>query len=138
MGSSESAYAYFRVADEDLPLEEISSALCMEPTESWRKGDPGQYSPTRPDSGWCLYSQLPRTNLRIDEHVETLLSVLEKHATTIRAFSERFKTYLVCVGYYSDSSPGFFLSKDVIEQLANLGLSLDCDLYCNWGDGNGP
>jgi len=138
LGDMESAYAYFRVAGEALPLEEISSSLGMRPTESWRKGDPGQYNPSRPDSGWCLYSPLPRSNLRIDEHVEALLPLLEAQTSVVRALSERFTTYLVCVGHFSESSPGFFLSKEVIERLGNLGLSLDCDLYCSAGDIDGP
>lgn len=131
LSSPESAYAYFRVAAEELPLEEISTSLGMHPSESWRKGDPGQYNPSRPDSGWCLYSPLPRSNLRIDEHVEALLPILESQAPRVRALSERFTTYLVCVGYYGESNPGFFLPKGVIERISNLGLSLDCDLYCN-------
>ena len=131
VSASESAYAYFRVARDELPLEEISSSLGVQPTDSWRKGDRGRHNPNRPDSGWCLHSPLPRSNLRIDEHVEALLPLLEAKASHVRALGEQFATYLVCVGHYSESSPGFFLSKGVIERLANLGLSLDCDLYCN-------
>ena len=137
LSDSESAYAYFRVAGEDLPLEEITSSLATQPTESWRKGDPGKYNPSRPDSGWCLYSPLTRSTLRIDEHIEALLPLLEHRTSVVRELSERYKTYLVCVGYYYESSPGFFLSKEVIARIENLGLSLDLDLYCNWGGVDG-
>ena len=64
--------------------------------------------------------------------------MLEPKASHLRALSERFAAYVVCVGHYSESSPGFFLSKLVIERLANLGLSLDCDLYCDCGESNSP
>jgi len=126
---SEEAYAYFRVEADVLPLEEITEAFGLQPTEWWRKGDVGQYAKQRPDSGWCLHSPLPRTNLRIDEHVEALLPLLEEHARIVCELGERFDTYVECVGRFSKSSPEFFLSKAVIRRLGLLGLALDCDLH---------
>ena len=137
MSDSESAYTYFRVAGEDLPLDEITTSLATQPTETWHKGDPSQYNASRPDSGWCLYSPLTCSNLRIDEHIEALLPFLEQHTSVVREFSERYKTYLVCVGYSHESSPGFFLSKEVIARIEKLGLSHDFDLYCNHGEVDG-
>ncbi|WP_404667355.1 DUF4279 domain-containing protein [Roseateles asaccharophilus] len=49
-----SAYVYFRVAGNDLPLADITSMLGIDPTDSWNRGDPSKYNPSRPDSGWCL------------------------------------------------------------------------------------
>jgi hypothetical protein len=129
----ESAYVYFRVASEHLPLEEISSSLGIEPTECWRKGDVGIYNPSRPDSGWLLYSPLPRSNLRIDEHIEALLRMLEAYTPMVREFGQRYTTSLVCVGHFSESSPGFSLSKQLVERIAKLALSLDFDLYFDCG-----
>lgn len=126
----ERAYAYFRVAADSLPLMEITDVLSLQPTESWRKGDPGAYNPSRPDSGWCYYSPLPRSNLRIEEHVEALLPLLESKSSAVNELGSRFKTYLVCVGHFSESSPSFFLSSSVVKRIAALGLSIDCDLYC--------
>jgi hypothetical protein len=130
---SEGAYAYFGIKADMLPLEEITAVLGLQPTESWRKGDVGQYVKQRPDSGWCLHSPLPRTNLRIDEHVEALLPLLEARGEFVRELGDRFQTYLACVGHFSKSSPGFFLSKAVTRRLSLLGLSLDCDLYLDDG-----
>jgi hypothetical protein len=129
----ESAYVYFRVKSDYLPLEEISSSLGLQPTESWSKGDSGIYNPSRPDSGWCLYSPLPRSNMRIEEHIAALLPLLEPSAEFVRELGDRYTTYLVCVGYFSESSPSFFLSKKVVGRIAGLGLSIDCDLYFDWG-----
>jgi hypothetical protein len=133
MSASEVAFAYFRVAGEVLPLEEITSSFGLEPSECWRKGDPGQYTAQRSDSGWCLRSPLPSSNLRIDEHIAALLPILEARREEVRELGERFETFIVCVGHYRDSSPGFFLSKNVIGRLGVLGLSLDCDLYFDDG-----
>ena len=75
--------------------------------------------------------------MRLDEHIEALLPLLERHTSAVRELGERYKTYLVCVGYYHESSSGFFLSKEVIVRIGNLGLSLDFDLYCNGGNIDG-
>ena len=137
VSSSESVYVYLRVTAEQLPLREISISMGIDPTESWRKGDAGTHNPSRPDSGWCLYSPLPRSNLRIDEHIDALLPVLEERSAAVRDLSKRFDTYLVCVGHFTDSSPGLFLSKSVVARIAELGLSVDCDLYCSRGSVDG-
>jgi hypothetical protein len=131
--TGERAYAYFRVVAEELPLEDITAMVGRTPTRSWRKGEPGERNPSRPDSGWCLHGPLPISNLRIDEHVEALLPILEERSSAIRQLGQRFDTYLVCVGNYSKSSPGFFLSSAIVERIGALGLSLDCDLYCDCG-----
>jgi hypothetical protein len=124
----ERAYAYLRVAGDALPLDEITEQMGVAPTESWRKGDAGRYASHR-DSGWCLHSPLPRENLRIDEHIEALLPLLEARAPAVRELGTRFNLYLECVGSFAKSSPGFFLSKDVVARIAALGLPIDYDVY---------
>ena len=125
-----SAYAYFRVAGDDLPLAEISAALGIEPTESWRRGDPGKYNPSRPDSGWCLHSPMARSNTNLGAHIEALLPLLKQRSSAIRNLSERFRTCLVCVGTYdSSASPGLHLSREAVALLASLGMAIDADLY---------
>jgi hypothetical protein len=128
------AYAYFRIAAENLPLADITQALGIEPTESWGKGDPGTYNPSRPDSGWCLHSPLPQTNTNLWEHIEALVPLLEQRASAVKALSEKYETYLVCVGWFDETaSPGLSLSRDVVASIASLGLALDADLYCEGG-----
>lgn len=125
-----SAYAYFRVAAPDLPLAEITAALSIEPTESWSRGEPGKYNPSRPDSGWCLHSPLPRSESNLGAHIEALLPLLRERQESIKALSERFKTFLVCVGKYDGSaSPGLCLSRESVALLALLGVAIDADLY---------
>ncbi len=122
------AYAYFRVAAESLPLAEITQSLGVNPTESWSKGESGQYNPSRPDSGWCLHSPLPKTNTNLWEHIEALLPLLEQKASAVKALSQKYKTYLVCVGWYDEAaSPGLSLSREVISSIASLGLAFDAE-----------
>jgi hypothetical protein len=125
-----SAYAYFRIAAADLPIEEISAALNLKPTQTWLRGDAGKYNPSRPDSGWCYHSPLPRTEINLGAHIEALLPLLKAREHAIRTLSERYETFLVCVGKYDDSaSPGLFISRESVALLASLGVALDADLY---------
>jgi hypothetical protein len=125
-----SAYAYFRIAAADLPIGEISATLGLEPTETWLRGDAGNYNPSRPDSGWCYHSPLPRTETNLGAHIEALLPLLKAREHAIQALSARYETYLVCVGKYDDSaSPGLFISRESVALLASLGVAVDADLY---------
>ena len=131
------AYAYFRVFGEDLPLEEITRQIGIEPTESWRKGDPWKYFKAVPTSSWCLHSPLPRTLTDLQAHVEAVLELLVPRRGAVRALSERFATSVVCVGTYdSTTSPGLYLSRDVVALMASMGLALDADLY--FGEESAP
>ncbi|GAC1376568.1 MAG: hypothetical protein NVS3B3_15730 [Aquirhabdus sp.] len=48
----------------------------------------------------------------------------------IRGLSQKFDTYLVCVGWYNETaSPSLGLSKDTVARLANMGMAIDSDLY---------
>lgn len=125
-----SAYVYFRVAGNDLPLADITSMLGIDPTDSWNRGDPSKYNPSRPDSGWCLHSPLARSNTNLGEHIDALLQVLSQRAGAVSDLSKRFETYLICVGKYDGSaSPGLFISRESVALLASLGVAFDADLY---------
>lgn len=124
------AYAYLYIGGDDLPLEEISRILGINPTESWKKGDPGVYVKERRDCGWCLHSPLPRSNSCLFEHFEALFKLLKPRVEAIRELGGRYYTSLICTGSYDGSvSPGLVLSKEDIAFLAAAGLNLDADLY---------
>lgn len=130
-------YAYYRIKEEELPLEEISRVLGLAPSECWRKGEPGRYVSARKDSGWCFHSPLPRSNTNLAEHIEALTEVLKPKAEMLRSLGQRFKTYVVCTGKFdSTCSPALFLSKETMAFLAFIGADFDADLYFEeLGDG---
>lgn len=125
-----SAYAYFKVTALDLPLSEITQLMGVEPTKSWQRGQPGEYNPSRPDSGWCLHSSLPKTNTDMLAHIESVLALLAPHHQAVQQLATQFDKYLTCVGYYDElTSPGLHLSRETVSLLASLGLAVDADLY---------
>ena len=58
-----------------------------------------------------------------------MLELLEGRASIVAELGNRFTTVLECVGHYSTSSAGLFLTADVVRRLARLNLAVDYDLY---------
>ena len=63
------------------------------------------------------------------DQFEDLLTRLESKKNNIKAVSEQFELVLLCAAYYHDCQPGIYLDRAVITRIADLGLSLDFDLY---------
>jgi hypothetical protein len=126
---TEYAYAYFRIVADDLPLDDITRRMGVAPTESWHRGSPGRFTRSRPHSGWCLRSRIPESNVVLSAHIRDVLDLLMPRADVVRALSASYRTWLVCVGTYTQSSPGLGLYANEVEALARLGVGLDCDLY---------
>lgn len=50
--NSSQSYVYFALHGDDFNPNEITSALGIEPTDSWKKGDKGQYLPNQKYACW--------------------------------------------------------------------------------------
>ena len=57
--------------------------------------------------------------------------LLESRADEIKDLAKVYQAKLEigCAIYYEDFTPGIDLSRKTIERIANLGLSIDFDLY---------
>ena len=127
--ASEYAYAYFRVIADDLPLDDITRRMGIAPTESWHRGAPGRFIRPLPHSGWCLRSRIPESNVTLSAHLQDVLALLMPRADIVRALSDTYGTWLVCVGAYTEASPGLGLDAAEVDAMSRLGVGLDCDLY---------
>ena len=125
-------FVSFGVFSFDCPKEKITELMGVEPTKSWNKGDVGVYVKKMPILGWQLYSPLGRGNYRLNDHIESLLPILENKQSVIVSFSRIYKIGIACGGYFtSDSRPALHLSSEIITRLSRLCLSVDFDLYVN-------
>jgi len=122
------------ISDENLEPDIITQALGVEPDESWSKGDP-------------ILPDAPPERMRTHEFGRWALDVpcspydnfeeqLDKLITRLEALSPILKEYIVAfdggirVGYSSgEVSIGFYLSSQIIQRMAALGLSIDFDIY---------
>jgi len=77
---------------------------------------------------WNLESGLDDTH-PIEKHIERLLEILEPLENELAKLSKNYEVYIQCVGYFPASSYGLSVSKNLIEKLHRLSLSLDYDFY---------
>ena len=124
-------YAYFWVRGFECDPEEIGSALGLLPSRTVRKGDliSEKAEKRRAESWWELHSTLPRTERFQDAHIANLLEKLMVVKSAVINLGKRYESGISCVGYYTDCNSGFHLSAELVKRCAELGLSLDFDLY---------
>jgi hypothetical protein len=108
--------------------EMITEAVGIRCDWCWRCGDTRKHTIiTEKDNGWVLHSGLPKT-ASLDEHMEALLSTVKPAKAKIRHLSLDDIVEVSCV-IYSATRPALNFGSSVIRQLAEMGASLDIDLY---------
>lgn len=122
-------YAYFWIEGFQCDPEQISHRLGMSPTEVNLKGELLAGNRVRDKNSWSIASPLARGDEFIDSHLEALLELIAPHAPEIKAIAQECEIGINCVGYFYSSHPGFHLSRELIQSLSVLELSVDFDLY---------
>jgi len=124
-------YAYFYVSDFDCEPNEISKILELEPTEVFVKGEllNEKRDRRRLRSEWIYKSTLPLSEAFQDAHLENLINKLYKKKSKILELKSRYTIGINCVGTYINVNAGFNLSAELLLSCANLGVSIDFDLY---------
>jgi len=93
--------ATLRIHGDDLPLEEISERLRVQPTHLHRKGDRrGDKSPGYLDDAWHFKPSIPETE-PLEHHIEALWQVVRPNVGYLKALKQRFKVDVFC-GYRSN------------------------------------
>ena len=126
---SDETYAYFFIEGFECEADEISASLGLEPTDAWMKGEVSGKGVIRKNSCWLLYSQLPKSELFLDKHIEALVEILLPREKNILKLADKYDCGINCVGKFSPSS-GIHLSKELLAKVTILTVPLDFDLYC--------
>ena len=129
MEESNETYAYFWVADFECTPEEITNIIGLKPSRVVLKGEPLNNGRVRKRSFWEFHSTLPITEVFQDAHLSNLMGPLLRKRDEINKIGSRFEVGISCVGYYTNVNPGFHMSAKLIKQCAELGVSIDFDLY---------
>ena len=109
----------------------VTKTLGIEPTKAFAKGDmfPNHPKNFRQNSIWELRSPLP-LSADAEEHIESLLSILESKIEIVQTAKENFDAGISCAIYYRNGcNQGFHLSEFIIARIAKMSLSIDFDLY---------
>ncbi len=123
-----------RVASETMSPADITMRLGVEPTRTFEKGslasERNPASMRRDRALWLRESGLSR-DARLEEHVESLLRVLEEHGDGFSSIQLQC-TFDLFLGYSSDKEQGgIVFDKDVLARIARAGLDLVLDIYCH-------
>jgi hypothetical protein len=122
------------ISDENLEPDVITQALGVEPNEAWSKGDPifpnapPEHRRTHEFGRWELDAPCSPYDT-FEEQLEKLITRLEALPPILKEYIATFDAGLL-VGYSSgEVSIGFYLSPQIIQRMAALGLSIDFDIY---------
>jgi hypothetical protein len=112
--------ATLRIHGDDLPFDEITERLGVQPTRLHRNGDRrGPRSPGYRDDAWQFQPSLPETE-PLERHIEALWRVVLPHVEYLKALKERFKVDVFC-GYRSNCDhAGFQVSHRCLELFTAL------------------
>lgn len=77
---------------------------------------------------WRLDSTLGPA-VALEQHIDGLLKILAPHANKISQELADYRIKFRCTLLYEDSRPGITLTKNQLQQIADLGADLDLDFY---------
>ena len=108
----------------DFELDEITSALGLQPSEVGRKGDvlEGADFPARVAT-WDLYCPSDTT---LNEQVDFLLNLLWPRAEVLRPLAERFNAEMNVVGICGEGAHVLKLNVETLHRLVSLKVTLNC------------
>ena len=83
--------ATLRIQGENIPFDEITNRLCVQPTHIHRKGDRrSQRHEGYNDDAWHFKPSLPETE-SLERHIEALWQVVKPEVAYIKALKQKFQ-----------------------------------------------
>ena len=112
--------ATLRIHGENIPFDEITNRLCVQPTHIHKKGDRrSQLHEGYNDDAWHFMPLLPETE-SLERHIEALWQVVKPEVAYIKALKQKFQVDVFC-GYRSNSdTAGFEVSHKCLELFTAL------------------
>ena len=125
--------ACLRIVADDLPHDEITRTLGVQPT-MWRKRGDRRYPGSTPakDAAWHFQPAVPE-ECELSEHLRALWQVIEPHVAYLRDLKARTRIDIFC-GYRSNhGGTGFEVAPDALKPFVALdipfGISVIIDGY---------
>jgi hypothetical protein len=126
-------HAYFTLVGDFNPSD-ISARLGMLPSRSWNKGEiNAETELERNHSRWSLNSRLSETET-LEKQVADVLEQLQPHASAIADVLASIDGLVQLVAYFYTGYTGFGLEANVVDDLAQMKLGIDCDFYYLYSD----
>jgi Domain of unknown function (DUF4279) len=119
----------FRISGFSCSPDELTAHLGIEPSKAWSRGDKvGATALVRPENGWEIIASAPE-GADLAGHIADVLSKLYpiKSRMSCKWGGRRMVS---CVIYsYDGDRPPIFLDLRLLEEIVELGASIDIDIY---------
>lgn len=114
--------ATLRIHGDNLPFDEISQRLGVEPTHCRRKGDRrGRRSPVYKDDAWHFQPDLAKTE-PLEKHIKAILDLVRPNLAYLKILKQRHRVDVFC-GYISNCDhAGFQVSHECLELFLALEI----------------
>jgi len=130
-------YATLRIFSDDSPPEEISAQLALEPTTSFKKGEPfsARVQRPRPQHGWLLCTKGLVDSKDTRRHIDWLLDrVFPVASAFARVTKDGTLSDVYSFWVSARGQGGPMLSPSQMQRLATLGVECMYDVYFRGND----
>jgi hypothetical protein len=123
----------FRVTEIGCAPGDVTAALSLQPTRTWLKGDPvhPRTALIHKDSGWEFAEEreLPEGSYYSD-WVRDFVERIHPYRAALAQACGSYAAMLSCgLTLHGEERPDLFLEAAVVRKLADLGASIDVDIY---------
>jgi Domain of unknown function (DUF4279) len=123
-----------RIKHPDVSPEEISTALSLTPSHSWKAGDMmriPQDKLLKSKQGFSYWSCRfeEEADMTLSERLESLTSLLEERADFLGTIHRTGGTIEYFIGWFSGFNSGDVFSHGLLQRLAALHIDLALDVY---------
>ncbi len=129
------SYVYFALTGDNFDTFEVTNRLGITPTDSWRKGDKGQFKLILGFTSWRLSTDKGQEYFQIDKLVDEIIFKLFDKIEIINDLKREFELNSVLeIVLYIDtnedsSTPALGHDLRTIEFLYRTGTTTDVDIY---------
>jgi hypothetical protein len=124
-----SAAATIRVSSPTASANEVASVIHLQPTRLVQRVESAAV-----EARWLFDSHLPES-ASIEEHIEALLYLVEKHKPEFESLPPDCAVDIWCTISSQKEFVGFALPKAIIQRAAVLGLEFVFSVYCGADSG---
>lgn len=127
------SYVYFAFRGDNFDPDVLTQKLQINPSDSWRTGDPGKYIQQQKNSCWMLKST-ENELLNLDKLVEEVIAKLSDKVEMINILKKEYnlETILEIIMYVDvneeQSTPWISHNKQILNFLYFTGTTMDLDI----------
>ncbi|GHA62324.1 DUF4279 domain-containing protein [Pontibacter akesuensis] len=129
------SYVYFALQGDDFDPNEVTIALGIEPTDSWKKGDKGRYIPNQKFASWMWSTGKGKESIFLEKLVEEVIDKFGDKVEVINKLKYDYQlTSVLEIVMYIDvnteeSTPALGHNLKTIEFLYQTQTVTDVDIY---------